>query len=319
MDTKQKTANCGAKEAVVVNPKSGDNVKISDLVVHRYAQVYPRMKGSRLSNFEESCRSDGIRQHVLINSKDNLLVDGRHRIDAAIKYDLPIEVDWMYLDTDDDVKQEIRKRNGLRIHLGVGELVGTEYRMGVEDPTDLVALTGASLRTVEDYLKVVERGIPELEDAVINGDIAVHVARDAAKITNGPDTDILVPAKKFKRYLSEWIDEPPPMNKKGKPGKKKPFSKYLKEKVFPEPEPKTLDVFTPDELKEASGSVDESGLSDRMKESWANAFKADCDSVMDAFFQVIIGKSKKPKTNQLEKYSLWFAAFEKARKENDKG
>jgi ParB-like chromosome segregation protein Spo0J len=180
--------------------------------VHAAAALFPMLDDEELKALAEDIRDNGLTDPLIVwhpsPGEEAILLDGRNRL-TACEF-AGVSPDWETFEgAEDEVVRYIVSKNIHRRHLSdpqrsmVGAKLATlqaginQYTLkGAADRPDLPAdngVGGIPQREVADLLNVSERslrravavdtkGVEELKDAVMDGDIALTVAEQIAKL-----------------------------------------------------------------------------------------------------------------------------------------
>lgn len=186
---------------------------------HPYAKLFPMLGDDELHALAEDIRVNGLKVPITIDAKDRI-IDGRNREEACVIAGVT-PVYEPFVGTDAEVLKLVISLNVHRRHLTESQraMVAAEVANlgdGQRRPSkkggsiDLPLSAGVSIPEAAEALnvsepsvkrarKVKERGVPELAEAVVAGDIAVS---NAAKIAD-------MPAEKQREIVQEVADPKP--------------------------------------------------------------------------------------------------------------
>ena len=180
---------------------------------HPLANVLPLIEGAEFDRLVADIAKNGLLNAITIHH--DMILDGRNRERAC----RAAGVEPAYAPfTGDDPAAFVLSQNLARRHLGPSERAMVAARMAnlkwgqradrVEGQICLstaAQLAGVSKRSVKSAKTVIERGTPELQEAVTSGRLAVHEAERAAKLPAKAQAQFLEAAAGGKRF-SFWRD-----------------------------------------------------------------------------------------------------------------
>ena len=173
---------------------------------HPYAKLFPMLPDDRLQDLADDIRDNGLKQPIVIDG-DERIIDGRNRYRACEMAGVE-PVFEPFTGTDEDVLRLVISLNLHRRHLDESQraMVAAEVatrKHGERGPAKKEGPIGPSLpdespgvsvaeaaealsvgeRSVKRARKVIDKGTPELQDAVRDGTVAVS---RAAKLADKP-------------------------------------------------------------------------------------------------------------------------------------
>ena len=183
---------------------------------HRYAAIFPLLKGDALQELADDIAAHGLREPVVTYRGE--ILDGRNRYAACQAAGVPCRFAPAPVDDDEGALRLVMSLNMHRRHLTESQrgMAGAKMlphmeaaakaRQGARrdlasdtsGPTgpdvasaprplrardEAANLTGASARSVQRAKQVLERAVPEMVEAVEDGTIRLHAATRAAKLT----------------------------------------------------------------------------------------------------------------------------------------
>lgn len=181
-------------------------MQYEDFKIHPAADDYPLMAGEDFEDFVEDVRVNGIKNPIVF--LEDVLIDGRNRLRAAIVLGIDLQECSVSLKADliPDPVGYIRSLNLYRRHLTDSQRVYQRAKLKQDSKktcgdsekqllTDqqIADEVGVSRRSVIDANRVLKSGIPELNEAVVQGKMSVASAGEVARL----------PKAKQKRVFSQ--------------------------------------------------------------------------------------------------------------------
>lgn len=171
-----------------------------DLDVHELCKLFPVMGGDQFNALVEDIRTNGLLSPVVLY--EGKILDGRHRYKACVN--LGIEPDTEEYEGEDPLAFVI-SHNLSRRHLDESQralIAGKISNMRTGRPTksasiEAISKTDAAKKlnvgkaSVERAKKVLDKGTPELVQAVEDGKVAVSVAAKIAELPEEQQTKIV--------------------------------------------------------------------------------------------------------------------------------
>jgi N6-adenosine-specific RNA methylase IME4/ParB-like chromosome segregation protein Spo0J len=178
---------------------------------HPLADVLPLIEGAEFDRLVADIAANGLLNPITLMG--DRILDGRNRERAC----RAAGVSPRYVEFDGkDAAAYVLSQNLARRHLGPSERAMVAARMAnlkwgqradrVEGQICLstaAEIAGVSERSVKSAKAVIERGVPELQEAVIRGRLAVHEAEKAARLSVDAQAEFLEAAASGKPF-SIW-------------------------------------------------------------------------------------------------------------------
>lgn len=170
----------------------GKTEKIGGYEIHQLASQFPLLDGYEFDELVESVLTNGLNEKIIL-CPFGTIVDGRNRLRACIK--AKVNPQFRQLTEDDDILEIVLDKNVRRRHLDssqramfaatlTGQAVGRPKKGSTAVPIEVAAEKLNVSRSAVVSAKVVrEKGTPELQAAVVSGEITVT---PAAKIATLP-------------------------------------------------------------------------------------------------------------------------------------
>jgi N6-adenosine-specific RNA methylase IME4 len=173
---------------------------IKDYDVHELCKLFPVMNGEQFNALVEDIKTNGLLSPIVLF--EGQILDGRHRYKACIN--LGIEPDIEEFEGEDPLAFVI-SHNLSRRHLDESQramVAGKISNMRTGRPTKSASIEAISKKdaakklnvgkaSVERAKKVLDKGTPELVQAVEEGNIAVSVAAKIADMSEEQQTKIV--------------------------------------------------------------------------------------------------------------------------------
>lgn len=169
---------------------------------HPYAKLFPLLPDDRLHELAEDIRQHGLRQRIIVDDQERI-IDGRNRYRACQMAGVEPELE-PFVGTDEEVLRLVISLNLHRRHLKesqramiAAEAVSTSHggnrkqeqgaNLHLESGENVsvskaAEALGVSPRSVKSASKVQSKGTPELQNAVIDGQIPVSRAAKLADL-----------------------------------------------------------------------------------------------------------------------------------------
>jgi len=194
---------------------------MTDYDLHDLCKLFPLMPEDQFSSLIDSIRDHGLLTPIMLH--EGKILDGRHRYKACIN--LGIEPSFEEYEGDDalgyvialnlsrrhlDESQRAMIANRIS-NLKVGD---NQYKVGAPigatSQTDAAAMLNVARRSVQRARKVMDKGTPELIEAVENSQIPVSVAAKIADLDHEQQAQVIADPKpeqaikKIARQEKEW-------------------------------------------------------------------------------------------------------------------
>lgn len=158
-------------------------------------ELCPSLSADELRLLEESIESEGCRDEIVIwANHDKTIIDGHNRYRICKRLKLPYKTKSLAFVSKDEVKlwmlrNQMGRRNlsdGQRAMLAakVANLAHGERKSDTQicvSQSEAAEEFGVSTRTVSAAKRVLDKGTPELQAAVTNGEVSVSAAAELAK------------------------------------------------------------------------------------------------------------------------------------------
>lgn len=194
---------------------------------HPYAKLFPLLPDDRLHELAEDIRQHGLRQRIIVDDQERI-IDGRNRYRACQMAGVEPELE-PFVGTDEEVLRLVISLNLHRRHLKesqramiAAEAVSTSHggnrkqeqgaNLHLESGENVsvskaAEALGVSPRSVKSASKVQSKGTPELQNAVIDGQIPVSRAAKLADLP--PEQQVAeVEAAKAPKPKKPKVDKP---------------------------------------------------------------------------------------------------------------
>lgn len=197
--------------------------------LHPFADLFPAMGETEYAELREDIRQNGVREAIVL-ANNEFVLDGRHRLKACVE--LGLIPHYRNLAGDDDqLLAYVISTNLRRRHLDKAqrEIIAAQIatlREGRPDKTSSIELVksqrqaaaemGVSVSGVKRARVVVEKGSPELVEAVKQGTIAVSAAAEIARVPAAEQVEIIARGKKEIKAAAKQIKEDERREKKAK-------------------------------------------------------------------------------------------------------
>lgn len=168
--------------------------------VHPVADRFPLVGDLELRNLAESIRDDGQQVPIVVTA-EGVLIDGRNRWRGCAMAGVEPDIEVRSFEDELEIARYIAAVNIHRRHLNESQraMLGAELiePMRANLPTgarpsevvaELVNVSPRSVRTAEAILRT---GVPELADAVRDGEARVHAAAGVAKLPEQEQRDVV--------------------------------------------------------------------------------------------------------------------------------
>lgn len=173
--------------------------------LHPLAELFPPMRDEEFKGLIEDIRKNGLREPIITH--DGTVLDGRNRYRACIEIGIePLTRPW---DGKGDPIDFVLSKNLHRRHLKEGQRAMIADRVATlkegrpkKETASIEAVKASAQAEAADRLKVGrssvqrarivrEKGIPELQAAVVAGEVSVSAASEVAKLPKSRQQEIM--------------------------------------------------------------------------------------------------------------------------------
>lgn len=147
-----------------------------NLDYHPMCLVAPRMQDDEFRQLVKSMREDGFDDTYPIVIHDGMILDGRHRYEAALEAGIqPTFVEWVA--TGNDTPEKFALRSNIRRHMTTSQRAAYVVAMTKDDATldDMASEAGVSRATIAKARRIA-REDPDIMPAIIQGDVTIEEA-----------------------------------------------------------------------------------------------------------------------------------------------
>jgi N6-adenosine-specific RNA methylase IME4 len=190
---------------------------MSGLSFHRFAAVFPLLDGDEFAALVEDIRANGLRQRIVLF--DGAILDGRNRFRACIEagveprfepyngndplgYVVSLNLKRRHLNASQRATVATRiatlKHGGDRASGKFAACSSEDTAIAVSIPTQeqAASMLNVSERSVRHARTVLDKGAPELIEAVDRGEVAVSLAAQVAQLPESDQREILAACDK---------------------------------------------------------------------------------------------------------------------------
>lgn len=174
------------------------------LAFHPIANCFPLIEGNEFNELVADIAANGIREPIVLF--EGMILDGRNRYRAAMAAN--IEPPFVDYDGDDPVGYSV-SLNLRRRHLSEGQrawvaaqIANLGHGQRKEDTSidvsqsDAAAMLNVSVPSVQRATVVRDHGIPELQEKVATGKVAISTAADVARLPQAEQSEIVAKGEK---------------------------------------------------------------------------------------------------------------------------
>lgn len=175
--------------------------------IHPIAEIFPRMSDAEFDELKADIDTFGVREPVWTWNKQ--VIDGRHRVMACeeLRIKCPTRE---YQGTEAELVAFVLSLNLKRRHLNASQramVAANLTALSIEEKEDAPPIGGhptaqqsaelmnVGTRSVERAKKVIEDGVPALQDAVKRGDVSVAAAAEVAELPKSQQKRIVAQGK----------------------------------------------------------------------------------------------------------------------------
>jgi hypothetical protein len=190
-----------------VKVKGNTNIEWNEHIVidTEFKALIAALHPEEYAQLEDNLRKDNVcREPLVVWTGENILLDGHNRLEICRKYNIPYRVVTRLLGDRDEAKEWI-----LRNQLGRRNLTESQrgslaaklptLERGANQHTAGAASTQAevaeryqiSTDTLQRAKKVERQGIPELQQAVVNGEVSVAAAAEVAELPTEEQREVV--------------------------------------------------------------------------------------------------------------------------------
>lgn len=209
---------------------AGCRMKIGQYESHPLADVFPLIEGDDYKKLCDDIAENGLRESIVRVWADDegvtrkpLIIDGRNRLRACLKVGVqPTFTDY----TGTDLMAFVISANLRRRHMEVGQLAIAAKKLatlekgsnqhapiGAPSQSDAATMMKVSRRNLQRAGTVLDKGVPELVDAVERGEIKVSAAAEIAKLEAEQQRELVADKPKAKAVVRELraVKKPAPV------------------------------------------------------------------------------------------------------------
>jgi hypothetical protein len=148
--------------------------------VHPVAELFPMMSDEELDDLADDIKANGL-LHPIVLDESGMLIDGRNRFEACKRAGLEPECETL---NGQDPVAFIWSQNDKRRHMKLGQraMVAAKMRiLNIQSTRAAAKQTGVAQSYVA-HASIVLQYLPDLADAIIQGDLALNEAYEKALI-----------------------------------------------------------------------------------------------------------------------------------------